>query len=145
MRGSQLAELAEDYAVVRETLDTMAATLKRKSQSLPDLQRRAKDAKERYDTLKTLDSIDERIEELSNELSWSQVIFKEKELKNAQEDVIRAEAIVHDAKAKLATAQVRRLHKARSLFFLSLGIIYIYICDDTIDRLTHYHELNRIK
>ena len=124
MRGTQLAELAEDYAVVRETLDTMAATLKRKSQSLPDLQRRAKEAKERYDTLKTLDSIDEKIEELSNELSWSQVIFKEKELKNAQEDVIRAEAIVHDTKAKLATAQVRKLQKNFSLsfFLLSLGI-----------------------
>ncbi|KAI9247200.1 P-loop containing nucleoside triphosphate hydrolase protein, partial [Phascolomyces articulosus] len=92
MRGTQLAELAEDYAIVRETLDTMGTILKRKEQSLPDLQRRAKEAFQRFETVKTLSTVEDRLEELSNELSWSQVIAKEKEEKAEIASLERAKA-----------------------------------------------------
>ncbi|KAI8335915.1 P-loop containing nucleoside triphosphate hydrolase protein [Chlamydoabsidia padenii] len=80
MRGTQLAQMEADFNKIRETLEITDETIKRKMTHLPVLHKKAKEAESRYKELLATSDLDAQIDELNNELVWSQIIRKEAEL-----------------------------------------------------------------
>lgn len=106
MRGTQLAQLAADYDLVRESIDTTKAIIERKSKFLPDLHRRAKEAEEKYKQMLAMKEIDTRIDDLNNELVWSQIIGKEREVEAARRDVEKAQEQLQSTREKINASRV---------------------------------------
>lgn len=84
MRGTQLAQIENDFNKIRETLEITDQTIKRKMEQLPALHRKAKEAELRYKELMATSELDVEIDKLNNELVWSQIIRKEAELVQAK-------------------------------------------------------------
>ena len=106
MRGTQLAQLMEDYTIVRESLDITDAIVSRKRQCLPELHQRALDARERYNQAQKLGKLEDEIDDLNMEHQWAQIIGKEKEVIRGRENVVAAEKLVDFAEQDLATKRV---------------------------------------
>ncbi|KAL0078931.1 P-loop containing nucleoside triphosphate hydrolase protein [Phycomyces blakesleeanus] len=79
MRATLLSSLMEDYDVVRESIDTTRTIVERKKQCLPDLQKKALEAEARYKGMIEAREIDDKIDNLNNEIVWAQIIAKEKQ------------------------------------------------------------------
>lgn len=91
MHGTQLSQLKTDFETVRESLDTAHLTLERKKEGLPILQEKANEAQRRYEDLQQARDVTSQIDELNNELVWSQIILKEKTAEKYKRDVLVAE------------------------------------------------------
>ncbi|KAI7890418.1 uncharacterized protein EV154DRAFT_422057, partial [Mucor mucedo] len=91
MNGTQLSNMQIDFETVRQSLDTAKTTLDRKKEGLPGLQEKANEAQRRYEDLKEARDITTHIDELNNELVWSQIILKEKVAEKYKHDVAVAE------------------------------------------------------
>ncbi|KAI8376349.1 uncharacterized protein BYT42DRAFT_574286 [Radiomyces spectabilis] len=107
MRGTQLAQLAEDYDAVRESIDITRTILERKKQFLPDLQKKAKEAEIRFKEMLETREIDTKIDELNNELVWAQIIRKEKDATAVKADVGLAEKQLEETKARLDRSKLK--------------------------------------
>ncbi|KAG0166206.1 Structural maintenance of chromosomes protein 6 [Apophysomyces sp. BC1015] len=105
MRGTQLAQLFEDYNVVRESIDTTKTVIERKRQYLPDLHKKAKETERRYKEILETREIESKIDDLNNELVWAQIINKEKEVENAQKDVSMAQKQIDSTKEKIVSSK----------------------------------------
>ncbi|KAL9549784.1 hypothetical protein MBANPS3_005045 [Mucor bainieri] len=79
MHGTQLKTLEDDFSVIRESLDSAAVTVKRKKEGLSSLQVKAAEAQRKYEDMQAAKEVEGKIDELNNELVWSQIIRKEKE------------------------------------------------------------------
>ncbi|GAA5800817.1 hypothetical protein HPULCUR_006256 [Helicostylum pulchrum] len=98
MHGTQLTQLRTDFENVRESLDTAHITLQRKKEGLPILEEKAGEAQRRYEEAEEVRDISQKIDELSNELVWSQIISKEKEAEKFKYDVATAENKLEEMK-----------------------------------------------
>ncbi|KAI9494829.1 hypothetical protein BDB00DRAFT_761374, partial [Zychaea mexicana] len=96
MRGTQLSTLAEDYDDIGEKLNTTCAIVDRKKRVLPDLKRKADDAKQRYTEALERDKLEEQLETLGSELAWVQVNLKEKEAEASRQNAEAAEHKVRE-------------------------------------------------
>ncbi|KAI8088130.1 RecF/RecN/SMC [Thamnidium elegans] len=99
MHGTQLTQLRSDFENVRESLDTAHITLQRKKEGLPILEEKAGEAQRRYEEAEEVRDISQKIDELNNELVWSQIISKEKEAEKYKYDVATAENKLEEMKA----------------------------------------------
>ncbi|KAL0135489.1 P-loop containing nucleoside triphosphate hydrolase protein [Mucor lusitanicus] len=79
MHGTQLTQLESDFDVIRESLEIASRTLKRKGEGMSSLQVKAAEARRKYEDMQQAKQVESRIDELNNELVWSQIIRKEKE------------------------------------------------------------------
>ncbi|KAK4520474.1 uncharacterized protein ATC70_007986 [Mucor velutinosus] len=79
MHGTQLTQLQNDFTIIRESLETASNTLKRKKEGLSSLQVKAAEAQRKYQDMEAAKEVESKIDELNNELVWSQIIRKEKE------------------------------------------------------------------
>ncbi|KAI8880239.1 P-loop containing nucleoside triphosphate hydrolase protein [Backusella circina FSU 941] len=98
MQGTQLTQLQTDYDEIRESLDTIRTTIKRKKRVLPQLQEAAVRAKERYNDSQAMLHADEEIDALNSELVWAQIIAKEKETKDAETAYLECESKMNESK-----------------------------------------------
>lgn len=99
MHGTQLTQLRTDFENVRESIDTAHITLQRKKEGLPVLEEKAGEAQRRYEEAEEVRDISQKIDELNNELVWSQIIAKEKEAEKYKHDVAIAEKKLEEMKA----------------------------------------------
>ncbi|CAO3596582.1 unnamed protein product [Absidia cylindrospora] len=111
MRGTQLAQLATDFDKIRETLEITNETIKRKLEHVPALHRKAKEAEARYKELLSTSEIDVQIDDLNNELVWSQIIRKEMELEKAKKIATLSQENIDesDQQVQAAMGKVERL------------------------------------
>lgn len=93
MHGTQLTQLQNDFAIIRESLGTASSTLKRKKEGLSSLQVRAAEAQRKYEDMQAAKEVESKIDELNNELVWSQIIRKEKERDDNEKQM---NALQHD-------------------------------------------------
>jgi chromosome segregation ATPase len=107
MQGTQLTQLQSDYDEIRESLDTIRTTIKRKKGGLPALQEAAQLAKERFKDMKDIKNADEEIDKLNSELVWAQIITKEKETREAETAYLSFEAKLTEAKDNIQEKQDR--------------------------------------
>lgn len=73
LRGTQLAQLTEEYEVIRTNMEHMSVTLDRKKAVVPELKEAYKKAKEKATEAKAAVNQKEKVEELKNELAWAYV------------------------------------------------------------------------
>ncbi|CAO3611465.1 unnamed protein product [Mucor hiemalis] len=120
LHGTQLTQLRNEFETIRESLDTSVVTLQRKSESLPMLREQAMEAQRRYTDLENVQNIDDKIDELNNELVWSQIIVKEKEAEKLKEQVDLAEKNLADfdktyeSQRKKIDSSVRTIEEAKN-------------------------------
>ncbi|KAI9305478.1 P-loop containing nucleoside triphosphate hydrolase protein [Cunninghamella echinulata] len=101
MRGTQLAQMQDDFRKIRETLEITDTTISRKNEHLPLLHRKAREAELVYKELLSANTLDEQIDQLNNELVWSQIITKEKELANVNKHIEESQKLLDNANEKI--------------------------------------------
>lgn len=121
LRGTQLAQLHEDYLSVTDAIHTTKAIIDRKKQYLPDLQKRAKESEAKYKQMLEAREIDSRIDEYNNELVWSQIIAKEKEVERARANAAEARKLVQIAEEKLQVVDVSQSKGAFLFWWLTFS------------------------
>lgn len=107
MQGTQLSQLKADFETVRESLDTSHVTLERKKEGLPILQAKASEAQRRYEELEEARDVTSQIDELNNELVWSQIILKEKAAEKFKRDVQIAERNLDNMKEQYEAQKIK--------------------------------------
>ncbi|CAO3616201.1 unnamed protein product [Cunninghamella blakesleeana] len=105
MRGTQLAQMQDDFKKIREALEVTDDTISRKNEHLPLLHRKAKEAETVYKELLSANTIDEQIDKLNNELVWCQIINKENELENLKNVVKESQDKINGSVSKINQIQ----------------------------------------
>ncbi|KAI9596281.1 P-loop containing nucleoside triphosphate hydrolase protein [Syncephalis fuscata] len=90
-RGTQLTQLSEEYALIRESLENTERLLGPKRQALPDMRRGLREAELRLHDMQQARELEKRLDGLKNEMAWAQVDELEKELKKIDKRVAKAE------------------------------------------------------
>lgn len=129
-KGVQLAQLDQDYEILRQGIENINAQIKRKLPHLHQLRQKEEAAKAKHDTLKSHEASRNRFQELGRQMAWCQVEERESELDASVERLATLEAqlgegdkgkmrvedafersnvLWADAKKKLEEAQAARL------------------------------------
>ncbi|KAI9027577.1 P-loop containing nucleoside triphosphate hydrolase protein [Phycomyces nitens] len=110
MRATLLSSLMEDYDVVRESIDTTRTVVDRKKQCLPDLQKKALEAEARYKGMIEAREIDDKIDNLNNEIVWAQIIAKEKQAEKHRRNVVEIERTIEKSKEEASRRRNKIAH-----------------------------------
>jgi vacuolar-type H+-ATPase subunit I/STV1 len=73
LRGTQLAQLTEEYEQIRANTETMEEALTRKREVIPELKDAYKRAKDRYKEAQAALEQKNNLDKLKNQLAWSYV------------------------------------------------------------------------
>ncbi|KAK4057950.1 Structural maintenance of chromosomes protein 6 [Microbotryomycetes sp. JL221] len=98
LRGTRLAQLVDEYEVLRNNTEQMQDALDRRSEVIPELKEAYKVARARAKDAQIAISEQDRVEQLKNELVWSYVA-------QAEHQVNRAKDIAQAERDKLEPAQ----------------------------------------
>lgn len=101
LRGTQLTQLAQEYELIQTNIQRMRRAMTLTEDALPDLERAAREANAKWQEIEQNRRAQEKLDALKEELVWSQVIAKEKELAGVAEKLERA-------RAKLGALERRR-------------------------------------
>ncbi|KAL1918810.1 uncharacterized protein VTP21DRAFT_2832 [Calcarisporiella thermophila] len=91
LKGTQLAQLAEDYEIIRQTIDITKAGIKRKKEVFPEMLNAAKEAEERYKQMAKARDLELQVQTLKNEMCWAQVEEKENALEATEKQCLEAQ------------------------------------------------------
>ncbi|RKP07454.1 hypothetical protein THASP1DRAFT_17035 [Thamnocephalis sphaerospora] len=72
-RGTQLTQLSEEYALIRESLENTERLLVPKRQALPDMKRALREAELRMRDMQQAQDLEHRLDGIKNEMAWAQV------------------------------------------------------------------------
>ncbi|KAG0215890.1 Structural maintenance of chromosomes protein 6 [Mortierella sp. NVP41] len=86
-KGTQLHQLSQDYEHVRDAIDIMQTTMKGKNELLPDLLHAMKDAQARFKDSQQAATLELKVEELKNQVAWSQIEDLEKGVAELEKDL----------------------------------------------------------
>ncbi|KZT09323.1 P-loop containing nucleoside triphosphate hydrolase protein [Laetiporus sulphureus 93-53] len=115
LRGTQLSQLSEEYQTCLENIGQTQKVMKRKSESIPELEEQLEEAKARLEEAKKAREQRHKIDELKKEMAWAHVAAKEAELKKQCEEVaklkhripkVQQDVDKHDAAFIQATREV---------------------------------------
>ena len=73
LRGTQLAQLTEEYEVIRANTETMQESMAKKKDALPELKDAYRRAKARANEATAAINQQEKVKALRNELAWAYV------------------------------------------------------------------------
>lgn len=77
-RGTQLTQLNEEYALIRESIENTERLLVPKRQALPDMKSALREAELRLHDMQQARELETRLDGLKNEMAWAQVEELEK-------------------------------------------------------------------
>lgn len=97
LKGTQLQQLRDQYVALESTINSMKIRVGREEDAVPDLERRACEAADRYQLMKKQKDFVAKLEHLKLQLAWSQVVAYEKELER------------NDARSKQLKSKVDKL------------------------------------
>lgn len=106
LRGTQLTQLAQEYELIQTNIQRMKRAMALSEDVLPDLEREAREANARWQQVEQARVEQEKLDALKEELVWSQVIAKEKELGALAEQL-------ETARAKVAAMEKKRDEEAQ--------------------------------
>lgn len=92
LRGTQLTQLAQEYELIQTNIQRMKRALAITEETLPELERDAREANAKWRLVEQARAEQEKLNALKDELVWSQVIAKERELAATAEQLERARA-----------------------------------------------------
>ncbi|KAG8962376.1 Structural maintenance of chromosomes protein 6 [Tulasnella sp. 419] len=106
LKGTQLAQLSEEYELIREASQRNDKFIQAKRDILPDLKAAHKEAdRKRSEASKARDQAD-KLMECKKEQAWGHVACKSAELKKVQKD--------YDAQVKVQQAVIRKLEEVQA-------------------------------
>ncbi|KAI9284702.1 hypothetical protein BC943DRAFT_307252 [Umbelopsis sp. AD052] len=105
MKGTQLTQLSSDYEQIRESIDDTLHIITKNKAGLDDLHKKAKEAELRYREMVEAQELEDKIDDLNNELVWLQIITKEKDVAAAQLDARKATETLHASEAAFERQQ----------------------------------------
>lgn len=77
-------------------------------QFLPELKREAKEAEARYKDMQQALSMQGSLQELKNEMAWSQIVEKEKDVEKAEEALRKSQDKMPEIERRIAAEDVGR-------------------------------------
>ncbi|RUS16430.1 hypothetical protein BC937DRAFT_91201 [Endogone sp. FLAS-F59071] len=101
MKGTELRQLCEDYAVIRESIDTTKEIIKRKKTTLPDLERESTEACAKLKNLRDAHLLEQQLQDLKNETCWAQIEDKEAQVVKVEQDKLKAQSKLPEINIKL--------------------------------------------
>ncbi|KAJ7244992.1 P-loop containing nucleoside triphosphate hydrolase protein [Mycena haematopus] len=89
LRGTQLAQLSEEYETCLANITTTTKVLTQKKEAIPDLKAAFREASNRYAEASKAREQKAKVDELKKELAWSHVSEKKKEMETKIEDAAK--------------------------------------------------------
>ncbi|KAF8628635.1 hypothetical protein AX15_003769 [Amanita polypyramis BW_CC] len=102
LKGTQLAQLSEEYDVCLENISQTTKILNRKRQALPDLDTAFREALARYEEAEKAREQRKKADDIEKELAWAHVKTKELEVAEKAEAQIKAEGKLSKVERQLA-------------------------------------------
>ena len=109
LRGTQLAQLTEEYEQIRANTETMEEALQRKKEVLPELKEAYRRAKERAKDAEAAIEQSDHLALLNNQLAWSYVVQTEDQVEFAENRIAEEAAKGGKFESDLEALQVRIL------------------------------------
>ncbi len=106
LKGTQLAQLSEEYDICLENISQTSKILARKRDALPDLRNTLREAVARYEEAAKAREQRKKVDELKKELAWSHVKTKELEVGVRLEDLEKANRKLPRVEKQLMEARV---------------------------------------
>ncbi|MCJ1477140.1 Structural maintenance of chromosomes protein 6 [Lambiella insularis] len=142
IKGVQLEQLAQDYQLLEESIDTMETTFMDKRYSLEDRKGRLKKARVALAMSKECGKIRARIRQLSSQMAWAQVEEQERFLKSYDNDLMKADQTIANLEGKVAllSEQFEHAHNARET-----AQVHLQEAKNELDPITSEKEASKEK
>ncbi|GAA6031089.1 hypothetical protein JCM8097_003999 [Rhodosporidiobolus ruineniae] len=128
LRGTQLAQLTEEYEQIRSNTEAMEEHLSRKKEVLPELKEQYREAKTRAKDAQAAIDQTKNLQTLKDQLAWSFVVQMEEQIAYGEGEIAQQEAevagvdaeieqqqtIIADAEEKVATTQEAEAEMAQT-------------------------------
>ncbi|KAM0788856.1 hypothetical protein ACM66B_002941 [Microbotryomycetes sp. NB124-2] len=101
LRGTLLAQLVDEYEVLRNNLDQMEEAMGRKSEVLPELKDAYAAARTRAKDAEKAISEQERVERLRKEWAWSEVTESEVQVQRCEEIIAGEQALLEPCRKQI--------------------------------------------
>ncbi|KAK0545371.1 Structural maintenance of chromosomes protein 6 [Tilletia horrida] len=95
LKGTQLNQLAAEYTAIGAAVSQMKLAVGKHEDTLPDLERQVRDTMNRYKVLDKARSRKEELVKLQEQMVWSQVYAKEREVKAQRGKMEKAQEKLH--------------------------------------------------
>ena len=105
LRGTSLAQLSEEYDLVKQNIDSIAGALETKRSSMPDMRARVEEAQKKVDSVQAGVALERRLVGVQAESAWSMVIGKEAERDEATTGLETKRKKARKVQARLEKAQ----------------------------------------
>ncbi|KAJ3219759.1 Structural maintenance of chromosomes protein 6 [Dinochytrium kinnereticum] len=92
LKGTLLAQLSADHALLNEYISRASGTLNIKEQALPEMKKNVDELKTRWKEIEKWQDLEKTIDEEKNKMAWAFVNQKEEELQKVEKEKERAEA-----------------------------------------------------
>ena len=102
IKGVQLEQLAQDYQLLEESIDTVETTFPEKEDTIQLLDDTAKKAKAVFAMSEKHETIRQKVRQLSLQMAWAQVEEQEEFLRSYDDDVAKAEETIARVESKVA-------------------------------------------
>ncbi|KAF8625965.1 hypothetical protein AX17_006690 [Amanita inopinata Kibby_2008] len=106
LKGTQLAQLSEEYDVCLENVSQTSKILARKREALPDLRNAFREASVRYEEAARAREQRKKADDLKKELAWAHVATKEAEMTDKIEDLAKVNRKLPRVEQEIADARL---------------------------------------
>ncbi|KAK2465406.1 hypothetical protein APHAL10511_002760 [Amanita phalloides] len=106
LKGTQLAQLSEEYDICLENISQSSKIVARKREALPDLRTALREAVSRYEEASKAREQRKKVDELKKELAWAHVKSKELEMEEKLEISAKANRKLPRVEQQLADARI---------------------------------------
>ncbi|KAK1171782.1 structural maintenance of chromosomes protein 6 isoform X1 [Acipenser oxyrinchus oxyrinchus] len=114
MKATQLEQMKEDYTYIMETKTVTLQKVDKHDESLEDLKRQCSEKEDRYNSLASLDEMQNKLEELKHQMAWAVVSEIEKQvqpsrdrIKAEENSTVKFDQKVEEWKGKVVDAEKR--------------------------------------
>lgn len=113
MKATQLDQMKEDYSYIMKTKTMTQNTVEKHRETLQELKRKYLEKEERYKNLASLDEMQQKLDELKNQMAWVLVAEVEQEVKPMRERITAEEksTVKYDQKVEEWEGKVQEANR----------------------------------
>ncbi|XP_065648710.1 structural maintenance of chromosomes protein 6 isoform X2 [Hydra vulgaris] len=115
LKATQLEQMTSDYQEIQQEKEILKETLKRKREVIPELHNQVKLYEEKYKDLQQLKDMEQKVQELKNELAWAIVRDKQIEVSDIEQELLRYQVKVPNYKTHLTDTEAKLEASQKSL------------------------------
>ncbi|KAG1931921.1 structural maintenance of chromosomes protein 6 [Pimephales promelas] len=113
MKATQLDQMKDDYSYIMKTKTMTHNTVEKHRETLQELKRKYHEKEERYKNLASLDEMQQKLDELKNQMAWALVAEVEQEVKPMRERIAAEEksTVKYDKKVEEWEGKVQEANR----------------------------------